>query len=334
MTPGVTGRGRRAALALLVTGGALALPLLLAETTLRLAGFSYPLRPERVGLGWPRSLATLGAEYRSDPDLLWVRAGYAATLARAQRERPGIAFLGDSCTEFGGYDAPLLARLKRDRPTGSWTAANLATAGWSTFQGLRQVRRDVISWAPRLATIYFGWNDHWIGFGLEDEEVARLLAWTGSRWQRLRLVQLAEKALVARRTHAALDQRRVPLPDFHRNLAAMIAELRAHGTQAVLITAPTSHRPGHEPEYLRGAWLRRLEELVPLHQSYAREVRKVAVESRTPLCDLAADFDRLSQRERQASFLKDGIHFSRKGAEQAAGFLAECLERSLIADQP
>lgn len=323
----------RTLLASLVALTSLGAALLATEGALRLAGFSFQLRPERVEFGWPRSLATLPAEYRADPDLLWVRANYAATLERAHRERPLIAFLGDSCTELGGYDAPLMARLAADRPAVRWTAVNLATAGWSTFQGLRQMRRDVIPLAPRVATIYYGWNDHWIGFGLEDAQVARLLAWTGSGWQRLRLVQLLEKAIVARRSNPKADQRRVPPPDFRRNLTAMIDEARAHGIVPVLVTAPSSHRQGREPEYLRGTWLRRLKELVPLHRSYVEQVRAVAAERRAELCDLAADFAALPARERQASFLKDGIHFTRRGAQRAADFLAGCLERGGAVDR-
>jgi lysophospholipase L1-like esterase len=327
------GRLRRATLAALLALASLAAALVATELALRLAGFSFQLRPERVEFGWPKSLATLGAEYRTDRDLLWVRADYAATLERAHHERPQIAFLGDSCTEFGGYDAPLLARLTADRPAVHWTAANLATAGWSTYQGLRQMRRDVVPLAPRLATIYYGWNDHWIGFGLEDAQVARLLAWTGSGWQRLRLVQLLEKAIVARRSDPRVDQRRVPLPDFRRNLTAMVDEARAHGIEPVLVTAPSSHRQGREPEYLRGVWLRRLADLVPLHRRYVEQVRAVAAERHAALCDLAADFAALPERERHASFLKDGIHFTRRGAQRAADYLADCLERGGAIDR-
>jgi len=318
MTPARAGK-----LAVL-TGAGLLIGLLLGELALRAAGFSYHLRPEQIQFGWPRTLASLGDEYRADPDLLWVHADYDRRLARARAAKPVIAFLGDSCTDYSRYPELLLEELARRRPEARWTGVNLGTAGWSTFQGLRQLRRDVLPLRPRVVTLYFGWNDHWIGFGLPDAEVASLLRRTGSRWQGLRLVQLGEKAYVA--AHRSDDNRRVPLPEFRRNLHDMIRLAKSHGIEPVLITAPASHERGREPRYLKGVWIHRLQDVVPLHQAYVEAVRSVAREDRAALCDLARDFAALPARQRSASFLKDGIHFNRRGARRAAGFLADCLE--------
>ncbi|HEY4573511.1 MAG TPA: hypothetical protein VIJ26_06105, partial [Thermoanaerobaculia bacterium] len=52
----------------------LALALGLSEIALRVVGFSYHLRPEQVQFGWPKTLASLGDEYRTDPYLLWVHS--------------------------------------------------------------------------------------------------------------------------------------------------------------------------------------------------------------------------------------------------------------------
>jgi lysophospholipase L1-like esterase len=316
--------GRIGKLALLA-GTSLAAGLLLGELALRAAGFSFHLRPERVQFGWPVSLASLGSEYRTDPELLWVRAGYADLLAQAREERPAIAFLGDSCTEYGGYAPLVLEELSSRHPGARWTGVNLATAGWSTYQGLRQLRRDVLPLRPRLITIYYGWNDHWVGFGLEDQSIAALLGRTGSLWEGLRLVQLAERSYIT--WNRSPDNRRVPLPEFRRNLDEMVRLAKSRGITPVLITAPSSHVRGREPGYLRGRWLQRLEDLVPLHQSYAEAVRAAAREDGVGLCDLARDFEALPTGQRRASFLKDGIHFTRRGARRAAGFLAECLDQ-------
>ncbi|HEX4965410.1 MAG TPA: GDSL-type esterase/lipase family protein [Thermoanaerobaculia bacterium] len=322
--------GRAGRLALLA-GASLLLGLLVSELALRIAGFSYHLRPEKVELGWPPSLAALGNEYRADSDLLWTRVEYQETLAHARVERPVFAFLGDSCTEYGGYPEGMLADLAARRPDARWTGVNLGTAGWSTYQGLRQLRRDVLPLRPRVITIYFGWNDHWIGFGLPDDEVAKLLHRTGSGWQDVRLVQLAEKADVA--THRSANNRRVPLPEFRQNLDAMVRLAKSHGIEPVLLTAPSSHVAGREPQELRGRWLSRLEELVPLHQSYVAAVRDVAREDGAALCDLARDFETLPGEQRRRSFLKDGIHFTRRGAKRAADFLADCLSSSGVLDR-
>jgi lysophospholipase L1-like esterase len=324
-------RASRSLKLILLTGAGLVTGLLASELALRVAGFSYHLRPEQIQFGWPKTLASLGDEYRSDPDLLWVHANYAQTLAKARAERPVFAFLGDSCTDYSRYPELLLAQLAKRRPGGRWTGVNLGTAGWSTYQGLRQLERDVLPLRPRVVTIYYGWNDHWIGFGLPDEEIERLLRRTGSRWQETRLAQLGQKAWVA--AHRSDDNRRVPLPDFRANLHTMVSLARGHGIEPVLITAPTSHQQGREPQYLKGVWIRRLEDVVPLHQEYAEAVRSVAREDRATLCDLAGELAKLDGEHRDAIFLKDGIHLNHRGAQRAAAMLADCLESSGVLDR-
>jgi len=309
----------------------LALALGLSEIVLRVVGFSYHQRPEEIQFGWPKTLAALGSEYRADPDLLWVHSDYDQRLARARAARPVFAFLGDSCTDFGRYPELLLAQLTQRRPAVRWTGFNLGTAGWTTFEGLRQLRRDVLPLRPRIVTIYYGWNDHWIGFGLPDRDVEHLLQRTGSRWQDLRLVELGQKAWVA--SHRSDDNRRVPLPEFRHNLHAMIGLARSHGIEPVLISAPTSHEKGREPEYLKGVWIHRLEDVVPLHQEYVEAVRGVAREDRAVLCDLAGDIAAINGAHRRAIFLKDGIHLNHRGAERAAAMLADCLDKAGVLDR-
>jgi lysophospholipase L1-like esterase len=320
---------RRVLQRLLLAGASLAIGLGLSELALRAAGFSYHLRPEQIQFGWPRTLASLGDEYRSDPDLLWVHSDYAQRLAGAGR--PVFAFLGDSCTDYSRYPDLLLQQLRTRRPGVPWTGVNLGTAGWTTFQGLRQLDRDVLPLRPRVVTIYYGWNDHWIGFGLPDEDVARLVRRTGSRWQEMRLVELGQKAWVA--AHRSDDNRRVPLPEFRRNLHEMVRLARSNRVEPVLITAPASHEKGREPEYLKGVWIHRLEDLVPLHQEYVGAVREVAREDRATLCDLAAEFAALPPERRYGLFLKDGIHLNHRGAQRAATMLADCLEGSGVLDR-
>jgi hypothetical protein len=142
---------RRILQKLLLAGASLAVGLGVSELALRVAGFSYHLRPEQIQFGWPKSLASLGGEYRSDPDLLWVHTDYEKRLTGAVR--PVFAFLGDSCTDYSRYPDLLLEQLGTRRPGVSWTGVNLGTAGWTTFQGLRQLDRDVLRLRPRVVTI-------------------------------------------------------------------------------------------------------------------------------------------------------------------------------------
>jgi lysophospholipase L1-like esterase len=297
------------------------------EVGLWIAGFSFRLWPEQAVFGWPDPI-TVVARYAPDPDVFWVPRNYRTTLERARGERPAVAFLGDSCTEFGSYHQLLMEQVARD--TGRrvpWVA--LGVGGWSSWQGLQQLRRDVLPLRPRVVTLYYGWNDHWIGYGIEDREVSRLNRSLLYRLQGFRLAQLVTKAFVARSATAAAGghPERVSPADFRENLAAMVREARAAGVAPVLLTAPSSHEPGREPEQLEGRWLRKKADLIPLHQRYVAIVREVAAAEGAALCDLARRFEEVPREERGELFNGDGIHLTMPGDAVIALELHRCLER-------
>jgi lysophospholipase L1-like esterase len=316
-------RGLLANLALLAAS--LFLFLAIVEVTLRLSDFSFVLYPEEIEFGQPNPVLLKDA-FLEDDELFWVTQDYPEKLARLHQERPPLVFLGDSCTQFGRYDQELARRLEAERGV-KLRYANLGVAGWTTFQGRYQLQRDVVAAAPRVVTIYYGWNDHWIGFGIEDKNVRRIKQIFSSRVSQVRLVQLFTKALVAVGTRQTAYPNRVSLVDFKDNLHAMVETTREAGIRALLLTAPTSILPGEEPEYLGTRWLRDLKDLVPLHNSYAEAVREVAAESEATLCDLKQSFDALPRDELVAAFHADGHHLSAAGDRQLAAVLHACLER-------
>src|SRR5215470_15394655 len=89
---------------------ALAMALLVGETSLRVAGFSFSPTLESVEFGWP-NIEVRRARYASDPDLFWVTRDYADRLASLAGARPDLVFLGDSVTEWGRWPRLLLASL-------------------------------------------------------------------------------------------------------------------------------------------------------------------------------------------------------------------------------
>src|SRR5207247_4785045 len=111
------------------------------EIALRLVGFSFRTYPT-VQFGWPEP-TTIRDLFDPDPDLFWVTRGYAAELETARHAHPAIVFMGDSCTQFGSYPAMTLTRLSARAPSLA-TGTKLGVAGWSSEQGLAQLRRDII----------------------------------------------------------------------------------------------------------------------------------------------------------------------------------------------
>ena len=294
------------------------------ELTLRLTGFSYELQPEDIEFGKPDpQLMRIG--FRQDDDLFWVTKDYTEKLERLRREGPPLIFMGDSCTHLGNYDEEF-SRLVAERRGAILAYGNVGVAGWSTHQGRRQLERDVLPLKPRVVTFYYGWNDHWIGFGVRDAQVARVKQVFSSRLSGLRLVQLASKATLAVAARREPWPNRVPLEEFIENLRSMVWGAQEAGVQPVLITAATSHRRGEEPEHLGARWLRDVKELVPLHQSYVAAVRQVAAEEEALLCDPAEMFSRLPRAEIETLFMADGIHLTAAGDRRLAQVLFECFE--------
>ncbi|MEE8507977.1 MAG: SGNH/GDSL hydrolase family protein [Myxococcota bacterium] len=313
-------------LGLLVASSLLAVGLF--EGILRAVGFSFAFAPERVEFGYPDPVV-LEDRFVADPDLFWVPRKYQRALAGIARRKPQILFLGDSCTR-GPYPRLFVQRMRALHPEVAIGGDTLGISGWSSYQGLQQLRRDVAPLRPRVVTLYYGWNDHWIGFGLEDKEIHGLSTSWLARLEGLRLAQLLLKAQLALRTRGRAERpQRVTPEDFRANLIEMCDLARGHEIVPVLLTAPTSHEVGREPSYLAVRHLRDLADLVPLHRRYVRIVREVARTEAVPLCDLAARFDALPRPAvRHEYFGGDGIHLTPAGNEKIAEFLTECFETS------
>ena len=305
---------------------AVGLLLVAFELTLRISGFSFVLYPEKIEFGGP-NLVEFKEIFRPDDDLFWVTKDYDAELEYLRENRPDIIFMGDSCTHIGSYDVAFADLFDREG-RGPLVYGNVAVSGWSTYQGLRQLERDVLDLNPAIATIYFGWNDHWIGFGIEDKNVARVKRIFSSRWSHFRLIQLATKVTVAWGARKTDWPERVSIPDFQANLSRMIDLMRAQGITPVLISAASSHTPGTEPSFLADRWLKDLSDLIPLHNAYTDALRETAREKDAVLCDVALEIDGLAVQERKALFMADGIHWLPEGSRRLGGMLHDCLEQN------
>ena len=318
----------RALRTLTLTLVALGFALALGEIGLRVAGFSYEPTLESVEFGWP-NVEVRRARYVSDPDLFWVSHDYAERLASLAGTPLDLVFLGDSCTDWGRWPHLLVARIEREHPRVDLRTAVLATAGWSSHQGLAQLRRDVLPLRPRAVTLWFGWNDHWRGIGVDDASVAEISRARPEWLRALRWDQLWQKSRLAWRARGRDPSgERVPPADFRRNLEQMVRLAQGAGSVPVLVTAPSHHEVGAEPERLSPRWIEDLSRLVPLHQQYVGIVREVAAREGVLLCDLAQRFDALPREQKDASFAVDGVHLRLAGDRRAAAWLRECLDAS------
>lgn len=319
----LSGRAKLAA-ALLMPVLGLGLPLAIAEGTLRLAKFEFHPFPV-VQFGWPDP-QTIADHYRGDPDLGWVPRSYHDSLRAARGARPAVVFMGDSCTEWGTYPQQTLERLAVRRRSLAQGLA-VGVGGWSSIQGLQQLERDILPLRPRVVTIYYGWNDHWVALGPPDTELRRTRAmmWLSDRF---RLVQLVDKV----RTVVSIPPpgerpNRVDVGTYQATLERMVRRINASGGAAVLVTAPSLHVRGREPEYLRARHLRRLDDLVPMHREYTEATRRAAQAAEAELCDAAAEFEKRPALIGRY-FMRDGIHLTPEGDAALADLLAPSIERA------
>lgn len=291
----------------------------LAEVALRAAHFEYHIYPT-VQFGWPDATA-LHDVYQADPDLIWVTRDFDEKLALARRTHPAVVFMGDSCTEFGSYPAKTIERLQTEAPAFA-TGVKLGVGGWSSEQGLTLLRRDVLGLRPKVVTIYYGWNDHWVALGPTDPDLtlAHRFLWLADH---SRIAELWLKARMGVSGSLAERPNRVPLNRYRANMRALIREAEADGIRVVVLTAPSNHVRGHEPEYLKARHVRSLDEVVPLHQAYAEATRQAARANGATLCDAADAFDRAESK--RAFFQRDGIHLTDAGDRAMADLLARCI---------
>lgn len=305
----------------------------LTESVLKLQGFEFTLYPSKIQFGWPDPV-TLQELYVVDQDLLWVPKNYRKTLADWQEARPSIVFMGDSCTEFGiyptetgRYEQVFSELLKERAPDLDARLLNLAVSGWSSYQGLKQLERDIVPLNPTIITIYYGWNDHWTSFGIPDNAIGQYnlkMPAMFFRLNRFRVVQMFNFLYFKYVFHNfdAHRPNRVALDDFRNNLVTLVTTSRTHNIIPILLTAPSAHEKGKEPDYLAARWLKDLSQLVPLHQEYVRVVRDVAHTYNVALIDLAQTFDDPLYRDKKdLYFMPDGIHFTLEGHKKVAEFL-------------
>lgn len=232
-----------------------------------------------------------------------------------------VVCLGDSCTAQGipPYSGFLHERLQADPPTAApWEAFNTGVHGYSSAQGLRQFQILGSGLSADVVTIYFGWNDHWLGhqpdsetmgWGMGAVEAEVVDALRDSRLFQA-MVHLLKPPPQREWTPTADDETvlRVPPAEYTWILQQLIREIRGLGAVPILMTAPRAE--SLTPLLVRNGQTRDLQAVVRLHDEYAALTRRVAADHGVRMLDLAELF---SGPESAHLFADDGIHLQRTG---------------------
>jgi lysophospholipase L1-like esterase len=246
-----------------------------------------------------------------------------------------VLSLGDSCTYGSGvvmgdtYPSQLEQMLNMVYEADVYEVVNGGCPGYSSFQGVQLFKERGTKLQPDIVTISFGINDASPWSGMSDADTYRrinppvLKALLESALVRLvatpvmRLMHAGPSIVRADASppgpgDAAPAPRATPA-QFHAQLTELVGLVRAAGAKPVLIVHP------HQAQ-VKGEW--------PETQ-YQAEVRRVASETQTPLCDFVAALSGKPQ------VFIDNCHLKREGCQLVAAALFKTLkEQGLIPEPP
>lgn len=257
--------------------------------------------------------------YDPDPELFWRlkpgarlfaeadpinEAGYRGPLLIEQKpdRTMRIVILGDSCTF--GMSVPLIdtysmvaGRLLNQRAVDLRVEVlNGGVPGYTSFQALASLQRDLIGYDPDLVTIYCGWNDANPAAFLPDQKQSPM---------RIKARPIKEFFGQSRIYHDLADLLtkrpdfgpRVDIDAYRDNLLSLSRYLDQRGIELILITSPG----------------------VLLELRTNAVVRRIASERKATLLDLQL----LMPWPRRPLFLEDGTHPNAEGNRLIGRLLAD-----------
>lgn len=296
--------------------------LVLAEAVLRIGGFGV-VTPQ-MSFGMHAEIALDRGYFLPDPTLFWkVRPDLNPAFEREARilspDRPipphgprkRVLILGDSCSRVAGDGLPYSALLEHDLGSARWEVLNASVPGYTSFQGLRWLRSQLLDAHPDIVVVYFGWNEHWRTTGKTDREYAR------SR------ETFYPRVLTVLQGHHHPPPFRVSTGEYRDNLEQIIDLVRGRGGRVVLIVGPYRFAPGVEAQYVKDHYLVAGDDVRALHRKYLDVVRSFSGRKDVSVIEADALFRALGANP--PLLRADGIHFTTAGHEAMATLLAVYL---------
>lgn len=302
--------------------GALLATLVVAEIVLRVGGFGV-VTPQ-MSFGMHAEIALDRGYFLPDPTLFWkVRPDLNPAFEREARilspdrpipphgKRTRVLILGDSCSRVAGDGLPYSALLERDLGAGRWEVLNASVPGYTSYQGLRWLRSQLLDAHPDVVVVYFGWNEHWRTTGKTDREYAR------------------SRETLYPRVLTGLQGRHHPPPfrvsrrEYRDNLEQIIDLVRGQGGRVALIAGPYRFSPGVQAQYVKDHYLVDGDDVRKLHRSYLDVVRGFSGRPDVSVIEADAVFRALGGN--LPLLRADGIHFTAAGHRAMAALLAEFL---------
>ena len=235
---------------------------------------------------------------------------------RGTRKR--VIVLGDSCSRLVLSGLPYSASVQAELGEDGWEVLNASVPGYSSHQGLRWLRSQLLAADPDIVAIYFGWNDHWRTTGRTDRQYEQ-----SSRPSHLRLFDLL-------RGRPDPPPFRVSRHEYRENLRSMVDEVVRAGGRVVLIAAPYRFVEKNQQRYVADAYLLPDDDALALHRSYLDVVREFVGMEAVAVLGVDVVFDSLG--ETPPLLRDDGIHFTNEGHRVMGALLAEQIRTGAGSD--
>jgi lysophospholipase L1-like esterase len=260
-----------------------------------------------------------------------------------------IVALGDSCTFAGGnavdtYAAITQEWLRKNRTGARYEVVNAGIEGMNSELALRRLETKVVPLAPKIVTVYIGWNDL-MKYDPSAQDVrtgsSKAMRFLDDLWlvrglRKLLFFYVRPRVMPPQTGTASFTGR---FKDFHptvfeENLRTIVTEVRTGIARPLLFTLPTVVRADMTPEDLHTANVvfpyfasgYGVGDFLDLIGAYNAVIRRVAVEMGVPLLELAKAFE--AEPNVQTLFY-DTMHTTRDGQ----AMIARLLEAKLAQEQ-
>jgi lysophospholipase L1-like esterase len=252
-----------------------------------------------------------------------------------------ILTIGDSCTfgtMFDEYSYPRTLERELNRLGKAVEVINAGVEGYAPANVLGRID-EFKALRPEITTIYIGWNALYAepaSYGVEYYLKSVRLFRKAYEKGREKIVGRTEMALEAYRKpkHARRDAPEVLAldgfqPIFMADLEKIITEMRASGSEVVLITlpglfimdeepSPQALKVGHLPTFTDNPYV-----LAKISMEYNKRIRRLAKSEDLLLIDLE-EWSRESLKPRDQFFF-DSVHVYEEGQMRIGQYLAEQL---------
>jgi lysophospholipase L1-like esterase len=309
--------------------------ILTPEVVLRLSQFHYE---SGIQFAFPRSFQ----KFVEDEDLFWVlpagqpgvnSLGFPGDEIETPKpaDRCRILFLGDS-VPMQGYPEVVEALLNQQQLAVPVESISLAMSGYSSYQGRVLIDKYGAMVDPDLVVVSYGWNDHWLAYGMIDSQKEIDLTERSQLdqsfiivYNNFRLLQWLRYIFIPLLGgEVPLVEVRVPLNEYVANLTYIGNFFAVDNIPVLFIIPPTTHPVFGVPDYLfEDGFAADKESVIRLHRAYNETLREVVVANQWLVLDMATEFE--DRPDLSEIFIFDGIHLTDLGVNMFGERIADTL---------